>query len=184
MPALTSLFQSEGFSGNVIEVQDLLKDARAKAMSQNTFVWLGFSATSTNGSPGLVASAIAGKSGLSSDLSNNNYVAVMKPMVLRNLQIVNSTTNARILALAGLNTTNNTDLSLSPYTFSQAVSGKSTTFSNVVVFSPDGEATLNTTQMFQWIGIGLQAGPASATNAQVAAIQVSGLCGRPTLYRQ
>jgi prepilin-type N-terminal cleavage/methylation domain-containing protein len=191
-PALSSLSQSQNFSANVAEISNLIKQAKANAMAQNTFVWLGFASSTSNGSPLIAISAVAGTGGLSTDLANGNTAPVMKPLVLRNVQIVSSVGlnfSATLNNPAVYNTTNNTDLlSFTPtpsVSFSQSVAGQTTTFTPVIIFTPDGEATLETpTQPFQCIGIGLKAGPLAAVNAQVAAIQISGLSAEPTLFRQ
>jgi prepilin-type N-terminal cleavage/methylation domain-containing protein len=185
-PAFSSIFQSQNFGGNVDEVNSLIKQARAQAMAQNTFVWLGFATSTNNGSPLLTITAVAGTSGLSTDLPNN-ITPEMKPLVLRNLRLVTSASlsfNANLNNSNTYNTTNNTDISQSAITFTQSVAGQSTPFSSVIVFTPDGEATLDTTKTYPCIGIGLKAGPTAAVNAQVAAIQIAGLSAEPTLFRQ
>ncbi len=210
-PAVTGLARGQGFTGNVYDVDYLIRQAKATAMAQNTFVWLGFRSTNAdgtpltvNGSPALVVVTVVSRNGLSAAVpssasptpvptptpTSSPYQMISKPMILPNVQLdptgALGQTPSVYTHLAGFDATNNVDVSGSGYAFSQTVPGiaNAMAFTAVLAFGPDGTASLGTATAVRTVGIGLKSVPASAATAQIAAIQISGVNGRSTLFRQ
>ena len=184
-PAIVSLASAGSFTSNVANMNDIVQQARAAACAQNTFVWLGLATASTNGSPSVVVAAVAGKSGLSSDYGAGNTYPIMKPIFLRNTQLVSSAGSKFSSFSSQPGYVSSTTDCLNPATpftnYPQTIAGA--TFQSVIEFSPDGEVVINANSAtISKVSIGLQAGPVAAVNSQVALIQISGSSGRPSLF--
>jgi prepilin-type N-terminal cleavage/methylation domain-containing protein len=186
-PALTGLVSGDRLTNNAYQLSGLIQEARSVAVARHTYVWLGlYSSTSAGGAPSLTVVTVAGNSGLTTDLQNNNFALVAKPAILRNVTIATASSYA---SLPGLDSADNTDVATQGYKFMLAVPGNANAiFSNFIAFGPDGQANLpqtssGTLQLVQCIGVGLQVAPASAI-VRTAAIQVRGLSGQVSVLQQ
>jgi prepilin-type N-terminal cleavage/methylation domain-containing protein len=172
-------------TNNIYELSGFVQQAKTLAVAQNTYVWLGFHPATQDGVPVVVVVAVAGKSGLSTDLANNNVQQLSVSTTLHNVTL--DQTQA-YLSLPGVDKNANSDAaSLSGYTFNQSVAGQGNlTFSEVIAFSPDGSANLpqadGSLTLASCIGIGINAAPAKATRS--AALQIHGLSGQVSVFQQ
>jgi Tfp pilus assembly protein FimT len=187
-PAIVGLISGDRLSNNAYQMSAVVQQARATALARHTYVWVGFnSTTSASGVPQVMVASISGNSGMASDLANNNYALTAKPTILPNVTISSAT------AYTGLpgydSSVSTTDVGSQGYSFQLSVAGtKNATFSDVIAFGPDGQASLaqastGSLQLVQCLGMGLQQAPASR-KLHVAALQVRGLSGDVTVLQQ
>src|SRR5882757_8984874 len=59
-----SSYQGETFTKQAYDMREILASAKSTAMAKNTFVWVGFGSTVSNGQQTAVVSAFASRSGL------------------------------------------------------------------------------------------------------------------------
>lgn len=186
-PSIVGLVSGNRLTNNAYELGGLIQQARAAALTEHTYVWLGFSTTTQNGSPSLVVASVMGNSGLSTDLQTSNYQLAFKPVILRGVSVATATNYS---ALPGLDETHNTDVASQTYSFQMnALGAANTQFSDVIVFGPDGQAYLPTSTgalgsaPVQCVGVGLNAAPASV-DLRTVAVQVRGLSGQVSVFQQ
>ena len=186
-PSIVGMVSGNRLTNNAYELSGLIQQARTTALTEHTYVWIGFSSVTQNGAPSLMVASVVGRSGMASDLSNSNTQLAAKPMVLKNVQLA---TAANYAALPGLNTTNNTDAGSQTYPFQYSVEGQANlTFTEVIAFGPDGQANLPQTsggalQLVQCLGIGLKAAPGSTAAPHTVAVQIHGLSGQVAVFQQ
>lgn len=186
-PSIVGMVSGNRLTNNAYELRGLIQQARTTALTEHTYVWVGFSSITQSGAPSLMVASYVGKSGMSSDLINNNTQLAAKPMVLKNVQLA---TAANYQTLPGLDVTDNTDAGTQSYTFQNSVEGQANlTFTEVIAFGPDGQASLPQTsggslQLEECLGIGLNAAPASAAKPHTVAVQVHGLSGQVAVFQQ
>jgi prepilin-type N-terminal cleavage/methylation domain-containing protein len=187
-PAIVGVVSGDRLTNNAYELSGLMQQARATALSQHTYVWLGFRSYTQDGANSLMVASVSGNSGLATDLQNTNYQLSTKPVILKNVSLATAPNYA---ALPGLDVTNNTDAASQPYFFQLSVPGNSTAkFSDVIVFGPDGQVWLPTNtgalpqQPVQCVGVGLNAAPSPANNLHTVAVQVHGLSGQVSVFQQ
>lgn len=187
-PAVVGLVSGNRLTNNAYQLSGLVQQARATALAQHTYVWVGFySYTGQDGAPSMMVATLSGNSGLTSDLQSNNYAMASKPAILKNVALASTGAYA---SLPGLDSTDNTDVASQSFTFHLNVPGyPNAPFSNVIVFGPDGQASLPQTssgalQLVQCIGVGLNTAPNSGSHLHTAAIQVHGLSGQVSVFQQ
>lgn len=186
-PSIAGMISGNKLTNNAYELSGLLQQARTTALTEHTYVWIGFSSVTQDGAPSLMVASLVGKSGLSSDLSNNNTQLAAKPMLLKNVQLA---TAANYSSLPGLDATDNTDAGSQSYTFQDSVAGRANlTFTDVIAFGPDGQASLpqssgGALQLVECLGIGLNAAPSSSSHLHTVAVQVHGLSGQVAVFQQ
>jgi prepilin-type N-terminal cleavage/methylation domain-containing protein len=184
-PSITGLISGNKLTNNAYELGGLIQQARTTAITQHTYVWIGFSSTTQNGAPALMVASWVANSGLSTDLTINSQPAA-KPMIIKNVQLA---TVANYSALPGLDATDNTDVGTQGYTFTSTVAGQANVvFKDLIAFGPDGQASLPKTsggslQLVQCLGLGLNAAPSGA-NLHTVAVQVHGLSGQVGVFQQ
>jgi prepilin-type N-terminal cleavage/methylation domain-containing protein len=187
VPALSSLNNQGNMNQAVNGVSLLLDEARSYAMAHDTYVWVGFYQDNT--AQKLTVGVVAGTTGQSSDLSSTSTYAP-----INKLQTYNNLSLKAISSLAGTglaSMANSADDISNPsfegiFSFQQTGKSTSVTFnSEVVQFSPRGEATLGTSSDgSHWIQIGLQPVRGSNTgNPNVAVFQVAKLTGLVNVFR-
>jgi len=176
VPAFNSIRGAGGLTKTGSDVAGILEQARAYAMSQNTYVWVGFAATTNNlGNDTLVVGVVASKTG--STNSSTDISQISRTVRFENVQLVVAPPSAS-------RSTNEAQLmSASAYQF--ALTNPATTFgSQVIRWNSRGEASIGPA-LNKVIEIGLQSSSAgtirSASN--YAAIQVGGLSGSVTVFR-
>ena len=178
VPSVPSLSNSGSMNQAASGISLLLDQARAYAMAHNTYVWVGFSPNTTQQ---LTVGVVAGTTGNVSDLSS-----VTNCIPIRKLQTYNHVNLANISGLTGMST-NVDDISASQVgTFQQTGGGSTVTFTNVLQFNPQGEATIDKAPgSSHWIQIGLQpVRGGNASDPNVAVIQVATLTGQVNIFRQ
>ena len=184
LPSLVGIIAGNQLTNNAYALRDLIEQSRTYAITQHTYVWLGFSSSTQGGSASLVAANVAATSGLATDLQNGNYQLVTTRAVLKNVEL---TTAQNYESLPGLDKSENTDAASDNFSFTLTERGTPTTFSEVIAFGPDGEVSLpqsnGTLQLTQCVGLGLNAVPASA-KSRTAAVQVHGLSGQISVFRE
>jgi prepilin-type N-terminal cleavage/methylation domain-containing protein len=194
VPALSSLSNSGNVNGAVTGVSLLLDQARTYAMGHNTYVWVGFSQNTTNQQ--LIVGVVAGTTGQASDLTTSsaagvpNYAPIIKLQTFSHLSLSTTITALSNTGLSSLATSAD-DISKSNSDvvglFKQQGVGMTVTFnSDVLQFSPQGEATLGITPSdgSHWIQIGLQPERGNNTSdPNVAVLQVATLTGLVNVFR-
>ena len=185
-PSIVGMVAGNRLTNNAYELRGLIQQARTTALTEHTYVWVGFSSSTQSGAPSLIVTSLVGKSGSSSDLTTNNTQLATKPMVLKNVQLA---TFSNYQALPGLDVPDNTDAGTQTFTFQNSVEGQTNlTFTEVIAFGPDGQANLVQTggslQLEECLGIGLNAAPASAAKPHTVAVQVHGLSGQVAVFQQ
>ncbi len=192
--SIVGIVSGNHLSNSAYDLRGLMLQARTDAMTQNTYVWLGFSPTTKNGAPSLLVTSVAAKSGLVTDLQSGNYQVVRRPILLK---AVSLDTAQAYLNLPGLDNANNSNsdavssdtASHSAYAFKVSIAGNAQAqFSTVIAFSPDGQTRLpqadGSLALVSKVGIGLNASPSPANNAHRAAVQIHGLSGQVSVLQQ
>jgi prepilin-type N-terminal cleavage/methylation domain-containing protein len=178
VPMVATLTGAGSMTRTISDLAGYLENARAAAMANNTYVWVGVE--EADDQQKLVVSAVIGKTGQRSDLNNSNeYVALNKPQIYENvglgesLNLVGKESEADSLSSGG---------SLGDFT--QNVSGKPTKFDRLLEFSPSGQVKIVKDTPSRWIEIGLQPIKGTTRNQHnVAALQISGLTGQVRIFR-
>ncbi len=183
--SLAGLMTGSSLTNNAYNLGGLVQQAKTAAMTQNTYVWLGFYSYTINGAPAVAVATVTSKSGLATDLQNNNYQVLVHPLTLKNVVLAQSTDY--INKLPGVDNTNNADASQSAYPFQLNLPGQGVvTFSDVIAFSPDGSVNLPQSDgsllLEQCVGVGLDASPSKTT--QTVAVQIHGLSGQVSIFQQ
>ncbi len=190
-PSIAGVATGDRLTNNIYELSGLIQQSRMTAVAQHTYVWVGFHAYTQNGNPSLMVASVLPSSGLlaangiQTDIANNQYQISTSRFVIRNAELA---TTGNYKNLPGLDT-HNTDAASQSYTFQLNIPGTSNaTFSEVIVFGPNGEVNLpqsdGTLQVAQCVGIGLTAVPGSASSLHSAAIQIHGLSGQVSVFQQ
>jgi prepilin-type N-terminal cleavage/methylation domain-containing protein len=205
-PAVNALKGTGDFDQAAYQVASALEQARAYALANNTYVYMGLTERDgadpqTSGQGRLVLMLMASKDGTRgydlnspSPLSSSALVLLSKPVVLQNLHLAASKELSKTGALqerpeleAG-----SQDLALvdSATPIASALGSTSYTFSKVIQFDPQGVARVHTAsndgdEVPLWIEIALQEakGNTVPSNAQEGAIQVAGVSGAVRVYR-
>jgi prepilin-type N-terminal cleavage/methylation domain-containing protein len=176
-PALTSLSMSGNVNHAVNGISLDLDEARAYAMSHNTYVWVGFSPNTSTGV--LAVGAVAGTTGDAGDLgSPSTYTPITHLQTFNNFSLKSS------ISISGM-ASNGQDIGTSTVGkfYYQAPGGNTITFTEILQISPQGEAVINPSgNTPHWIQIGLQ--PTLRSNdPNVAVFQVAGLTGQVRVFR-
>lgn len=161
------------------EMSLFLEASRVHAMAKNTYVWVGLH---TNRAPEeMLVAAVEGVTGSASDLGTPaNLRPMQKPRVYRNVSLKNG-----ITGLTGMATNTVSDVSASALTsFKARKDGTDLTFSQVIQFSPSGEATVATTPPSRWIQLGFQPDRGGVKDGNnIVALQIAALTGQVRVFR-
>jgi prepilin-type N-terminal cleavage/methylation domain-containing protein len=178
VPALSALTNSGNVTRAVGGISLLLNQARAYAMAHNTYVWIGFAANTD--SHQLTVGAVAGNTGDPADFSSTTTCTPVAK-----LETYDHLSLKSISGLTGMATSADDIAASQVGTFQQTGGGTTVTFTNIVQFDPQGEATIDKTLgSSHWVQIGLQpirGGGRSDPN--VAVVQVSTLTGQVQVFR-
>ncbi len=164
-PAFSGI-QSAKFGDSVSTLSDFLKQAQTVARASNSYVWIGFA---QNGAD-LEVVALAGTTGLSTDLSNNQVRLLARPLRLADVVLDSSgklpvepqSPSSSLVSLVGSSTVNSSG------TFTCTIGGATGTFSHAIGITPRGEAYLSNPNTFvHWIQIGLAPYPYNSTSGQM-----------------
>lgn len=196
------------------QLKSLLEGARSYATANNTYVWVGFyeEASASPGTPGIgriVVSVVASSDGttvytlpLSTttaiDTTSATLLQVYKPVKINNVHLNmfpagTGTGNTFAMRPAISSATQQISPSVNPSltTFRYPV-GSATpqyTFSKAIQFSPRGEARVDNSSnsIAPVVEIGLQPTHGTVVNTasqNVVALQITGIAGYVTIYRQ
>lgn len=196
LPNFVGINTAKVLANNAYQLAGIFQQARTTAMSENTYVAVGlYQYNSPDGVPCIAVGVVSSPNGLLNGLLNGTQqtvTTVTKPIILRNVKI-DPNPNQDYLTLSGANA-GGTDVpssSIVTYNFTLPILGNPTpvTFSNVIVFSPTGEAGLapqtSTPTLLQpddCLGLGLVASPSK--NNHYVGIQIYGLSGQVSVYQQ
>jgi prepilin-type N-terminal cleavage/methylation domain-containing protein len=186
LPAIASLSSGSHFTRNAYLLSETLQFARAKAMGENTYVWVGLlpqsagDAGNVSGADRVVLLAVSARNGLASDLASGQVRAETRVRTLDRLRL--GPIEASRLPAPGRETQDVDDLAASSLgAVTGTLGGKKLTFALLVQFDPRGGARIKSTAS-KWIEIGLQpVGEGARSNAGV--IQINGLTGQSRLFR-
>ena len=177
MPAFTSIRGAGGLTKAANDIAGILEQARAHAMAQNTYAWVGFR---KEGQDGLMVGVISSKTGSSNPSAD--VVQLGKLVRFDNIRLVDdlpqygtrpADTNS-VDQLEGA-----TDAALA-FTI-----GTNSFSSQVIRWNSRGEARLDAAQLSRHIEIGLQASAGGVVRnaANSAVVQIGGLSGAVIVYR-
>ena len=175
VPVTGALRGASDVNAAALNVSLVLEQARAYAMAHNTYVWVGFNASSTGASERVRVSAVAGSTGAPDDVATAaTYRPLLKGKTFENLRMGEVTAS-----LAGRETADNISTSQMG-TFTQQQGGESVTYSQLVRFAPSGVAQIKSDLNSRWIEMGMLA---SNSQANVAVFQIAGLTGQINVLR-
>ncbi len=182
--SLAGLMTGNSLTNDAYDLSGLVQQAKTAAMTQNSYVWLGFYSYTLNGAPVIAVATVSAKSGLATDLLNNNYQPLVKNLTLKNVVLDQA---KAYLNLSGVDTNNSDAVTQSTTTFMANVPGQgNVTFSGVVAFSPEGSIYLPQTDgsltPVPCVGIGLDAAPSKVT--KTVAVQIHGLSGQVSIFQE
>jgi prepilin-type N-terminal cleavage/methylation domain-containing protein len=177
-------FMGGNFTGHLYNVSDVLRLARTSAVSQDTYVQVGF-CQDPNDANTLVVGVSVGNTGDATDFTSTPPLThpLTKLTRLGQVKLENATT-ANFPALEAPAVSVYSD-STSSYSFTQTAVGQAYNFNSVIQFSPTGEATTATSTNApagtQWISFDLK--PALGLKTDEAVIQVSYISGEVQVFR-
>ena len=183
--SIVGLISGNKLSNSVYDLSSLVRQAKTAAMTQNTYVWIGFYSTTQDGAPTLMVSTVYAKSGLSTDIQSSNVQPLVKTVMFKNV-VLDQT--KKYLGLPGVDINDNSDAATqSNFTFTQNIPSQGiVTFSEVIVFSPDGSVNLpqadGSLSMVPCVGIGLNASPSKVS--RTVGVQIHGLSGQVSIFQQ
>jgi len=205
IPAMNTIKGAGDITKTASDLSDLVQQARAYAMGNNTYVYLGLKEVDqmagdyTDGKGQIIAAIVASKTGLRpsalSPLAQADIQAISRLQRFDNSHIDDATPDnsgnmVRPTPSATLSGQNQNNLPIS-FVWPPGGSGKTTTFSKVIEFDPQGVARFqqdnNTNNIQNWIEIPLQpskgnTGPA-ANEKNAAVLQVDGITGNVQTFR-
>jgi prepilin-type N-terminal cleavage/methylation domain-containing protein len=178
------------------DIAGIIDQARAYAMAQNTYVWVGFNEAqaSTTSQKNIAVFVVASKDG-SSNAIKSNLVQIGRTSIFDNLAVADFSASSfdygnrkrgadGVVQLAGRHEVATTSI----------LPGKLTAYTNTRMIQIDPEGAVNTptgtaiatVEMLRWIELGLQ--PRKGTvvpgnNTNTAAIQIAGLTGQTRIFR-
>ena len=204
IPALGSIKGAGALTKVTSDLTDTFEQARAHAMSQNTYVYVGLqevdalSPTSADGIGQMVVAAVASKTGLRPTNFTADTVAISKALPLDGAHMTNtsslvSTGNMQRPAVAAKQAV---DLSQTPavttYRFAWPLGAAPGVarynFSRVVEFDPQGvarvpSATTPTLEPYIELGLVPARGNSATASSNQAVIQINGITGSARLFR-
>jgi prepilin-type N-terminal cleavage/methylation domain-containing protein len=202
---------SRDLANAAYNIQGMIEQARTYAMAENTYTWIGFfeenpSTPGTSGTGQVVVSIVASANGMTLATSANapqlpsaNLTQVMKLTKIANVHLaVVPTASVTRPALASVSPSDtyqvgSTDFpnpTTTPWSFvfplGASTASASYKFTQVIQFSPQGDATRISDNPTTLIEIGLQPAHGSSTstgNVNFAVLQVAGIGGQVISYR-
>jgi hypothetical protein len=183
-PSLVSLAVTgnQDFTKEVYDLQGMLSVARTAAMAKNTFVWAGLGQGVVNGRQSLMVVAYASQNGLNDTATQNNLALVMKRQILPGLGMATVSSSLIGLDTTGVDLTH-TSIPQNWTLPKQTVAGTVIPVTQVILFSPTGEAFVTSTPL-SYIQIGLQPMHGAVADAHnIAALQISGITSQTEVFR-
>jgi prepilin-type N-terminal cleavage/methylation domain-containing protein len=200
--SISGLKGSRDLAKAAYDIQGVLDQARTSAMASGTYTWVGFfeenpANQGTAGTGQVVICVVSSADGSKlytssspiSQLPSASLNQVSQLMRIPNLHLdtlAASAIPARPTPPAAVDQVGNTSFANTPsFTFPLTGTAKYT-FTKIIQFSPQGDATRIVDAPTQLIEIGMRpthGSTVATTSTDVAAIQVSGIGGHVTLYR-
>jgi Tfp pilus assembly protein FimT len=176
LPAMSSLNRGWSMNRALYDVPMLVEQARAYAMSHNTYVWIGFYNDSAN--QRLTVGAIAGTTGAAADINSaSTYHPIGKIQNYPHVSV------QQIDAMAGM--TPGEDISNSKIgSFIVKTGAAPVTFEQVIQFDATGKASIDSSSIYHSIQVGIKTSSGAAADSKdIAAVQVAGMSGQVSIYR-
>ncbi len=172
VPALVSIAQGQGTKRAVNDISGILESARAEAMATSTWVWVGFSDTTTENTvknSEITVLTVSSRDG-SSDLIASNLQQQGRPVRFEHVVLMPG--------LTGRQSSGAVPFDDSDYRFTFTV-GTSTRSYSAIAFSPRGDAHLKAGAVPSWIEVGLKEKRGGRENdSRMGSVQVSGISGQ------
>jgi prepilin-type N-terminal cleavage/methylation domain-containing protein len=214
IPAISSLNNAANVNAATYQIKGVLESSRSYATANNTYVWVGFyeEAAASPGTPGIgrvVISVVASTDGTTlytlstpTTIPPASLIQVSKLLKINNIHLNNFAaglgtgsifaTRPTVTSASQIGNLVPTLASPSATPFQYPVGSAASaqyTFSKAIQFSPRGEARVDNSSnsITPIVEIGLQPTHGSvidAANPNVAAVQVTGVAGNVTIYRQ
>lgn len=193
-PALSGIMGSRNLSRAAGDVASSLEFARSEAIAKNTFVWVGFTNSSQNGTSNLALSIVASRDG-SPTSTAANLAPLQRNLRFENIRLATdaeaSSSGSPLKSLtsdaagqsAVLNPMSRGSRTSADFTSAQM------TFGNTITFTPQGEALLtgsptSSTPLDPFVGVYLQKMRGNSGSADLAPLLINGASGQVRLIVQ
>ena len=192
---IPSLFQANQVDANVTTLSGIFEQAREAAISGNTYVYVVFTNTLTTSQAGGIAVATIQSQDGTDALNNftysgpinaaNDFSMLHKTTGLPGVKLLSQSQTESLvssLSIANVPTVTPSGATMpSTLSLTLAAAGTNYTFTQGVMFKPDGEALVSTGTWNDLVEFGMQ----SVRGApDVAVMRLTRLTGRLTVYRQ
>ncbi len=175
-PAIASLNRSGSLNRTLTDISLSFEQARAYAMANNTYVWVGLKQDA--GSSRVMSATVASLNSVSSDLKNaDNLRAISRVKTFDNVQLSSALQDLQGMSADASHIEQST---IGSFKAGQGANGGEV-FPYVVQFSPSGEVRIGADGMARWIQVGLAGTPLATAN--YAVIQLSSLTGGVRIFR-
>jgi prepilin-type N-terminal cleavage/methylation domain-containing protein len=201
IPAMNSIKQGSGVSTAAYDISSTLEQARAYAMANNTYVFVGLAEVSGStaesgaqqaGNGRVVVAAAGSKDGTRSfGSANSNLVPLTKLRRFDNVHLANTVPNQNNTSRPVVGDTyragNAAFVAEGTFGWPLTAGSPAYTFSKIIQFDPRGTASVQSSarHLPQWMEIGLvpSRGDTVADNANYAALLLDGVTGSVKIYR-
>jgi len=188
LPAVAQM-RAKDVGASAERLGGILENARAYAMSKNTYVWVGLlpvgagEVANTEKLENLVIMVMSARSGREADLAAGNLQPIGKPTQLSRIKM--QAPDDSVLSNEGRETLGNEDISSASLSASfryrlPMAANQEREFTRIIQFSPTGEARIKAGAS-RTIEIGLH--PAIGDGSNFAILQVNGLTGAVRTFR-
>lgn len=192
---LPSLMQADQVDANVSALSGILEQAREAALSRNTFVYVLFTGPLTSPSGGVGVAVVESQDGTDS-LNNFSYSGPINASngltVVRKLQtlpaiklLTQAQTESRVtsLSMASVPVLSAPGAALpASLNLTLNVGGSPCTFTQGVMFKPDGQVMVSTSAWNSSVEFGIESIRSSSPN--IAVMRLTRLTGKLSVYRQ
>ncbi len=177
VPAVLSLGKTGNLTQATTDLALSLEQARAYAMAHNTYVWVGLDQTSNDE---VICAIVAGSNGQQTDINNaDNYSPIFRAKKFSNIKLLGAGMPTQSLPGMSANVANITESAIG--SLQTKVAGQARSFSDVLQFSPVGEAIVSSSSLPRWVQIGFNS--ATGTKDNFSVLQVSALTGQVRIFR-
>lgn len=178
-PALRAFNTSQGIRDASAKIMGAMEYARSSAMAYNRYVYMGFADISTPSEPGVAFLLMSTPQGDVMDPANPILQPFNRPQIVKGVSIDDTVKNQYpMVATSGLEPVTNSSFPQ----INLSVGGRTTSYSRILQFSPDGSVTLFPSGSTRWIHLGLKSAR-SGNGANSSLLLISGLNGTVENYR-
>jgi prepilin-type N-terminal cleavage/methylation domain-containing protein len=178
VPSFVSLVGSGNLKSNTTEMSDVLEEAYSAALSRNTYIWVGFSQSTSNGG-GVGVACVYSAHENPADFPAN-VSPLIKPVFLPKMTLATIST-AQVSNADRATTSVGQITSAALGSFSAQINGAAQTLSYVLEITPSGQVSISPTNKYAWIELGLA--PSNGTAKNVAVLQMNAFTGRLSSYQ-